>query len=202
MPKKPANLKVAQGQRTLSELLEIAENLFAKKGYAETTTAEIIALAGVTKGALYHHFASKRELFEAVYIAAEREVAKRIDAASTSEQDPWKRLIAGCNAYLEACSDIGLQRILRVDGPAALGLETWRRIDHKFGLERLLPFLQLLSDNHVIAVSSVEAFGRQLTGAMNEATFWIAQHPNREDALKQSQETLGNLLAGIRVKPG
>ncbi len=201
IPKKSSNLKIAQGRQTHSHLLTIASELFAKQGYAATTTEEIIRIGGVTKGALYHHFSTKRALFEAVYVEAERAVAARIDASAETAGDSWEQLLGGCFAYIEACSDSALQQILRIDGPSVLGLAEWRRIDHLFGRDRLLPFLEHLVATGVITVPSVLAFVHQLTGAMNEATFWIAQHPQRTIALEESKRMLEVLLSGVRSTP-
>jgi AcrR family transcriptional regulator len=191
--------KVLRGLKTAESLLDIARQAFASRGFAATTTQDIITKANVTKGALYHHFPSKAHLFEAVYRRVEGEIAGRIDAASAVVDEPWEKLISGCDAYLEACQDPAAHRILRIDGPAVLGQSTWAQIDHEFGLARLLPFLNYLADQGVLRVPSVEAFGRQLTGAMNEATFWIAGHSDPKQALRDSKLTLRLLLQGVRV---
>lgn len=191
------NLKIKQGEATSRKLLRIARNEFKRKGYAKTTTEAILRKANVTKGALYHHFPSKCDLFEAVYRDVEEEMAERISMASTSAVKPFDRLLAGCYAYFDACADSDLHRILRLDGPTALGQAKWQEIDREFGVEKLLPFLRELHRQGVIRVTSVEAFAYLLTGAMNEATFWIAQHPNKALALKQSKTTLRELLSAV-----
>jgi len=191
--------KQAQSAATHIKLIQVAKEVFRANGYVETTTQEIIDRAGVTKGALYHHFASKPALFEAVYRSVEDEMAMRIQAASQSKKDPFDQLIAGCHAYLDACTDSELHRILRLDGPAALGLKTWAEIDREYGVDRLLPFISNLNKTGVIDVASAEAFAYQLTGAMNEATFWIAQHEATEKPLRQSKRVLKQLLDAIRV---
>ena len=106
--------------------------------------------------------------------------------------------MAGCFAYMEACQDPGLQRILRIDGPSVLGMDKWAKIDREYGVDRLLPALQDLADAGIIDVPSVEAFAWQLTGAMNEATFWIASHDRPADALEQSRAVLRLMLEGAR----
>ena len=190
--------KVRQGQETSRRLLNIARDAFATRGYAATKLDEVIGAAGLTKGALYHHFASKSALFEAVYREAEEVVADSIGNAVAAHADAWEQLRAGCFAYLDACSDPGLQRILRIDGPSVLGLARWAKIDREYGVERLLPALQGMSENGVLRVQSVEAFAWQLTGAMNEATFWVAQHPRPSAALRQSKQVLGGILESVR----
>lgn len=197
MQLKTNNLKVRQGQETAERLLDIARQSFAVKGFAATRTEDIIAEAHVTKGALYHHFPSKLHLFEAVYRIAEDSVARRIDIATASVADPWEKLLEGCFAYLDACADKGLQRILRIDGPAVLGLEKWAAIDREYGLDRLLPALQQMADANLIDVPSVEALAWQLSGAMNEASFWVARHNDPTKALRESQNMLRTLLSGI-----
>lgn len=198
MQPEATNLKVLKGRETAERLLGIARKAFSEQGYTASRTDQIIARAGVTKGALYHHFASKKDLFEAVYRSVEDEVAARIQAAVTAIDDPWQQLLAGCFAYLEACQDPGLQRILRIDGPAVLGVELWSKIDREYGVDRLLPALRNMSAQGVITVPSVDAFAWQLTGAMNEATFWIARHENPQAALSESKKMLSLLLEGAK----
>jgi len=193
------NKKVQLGQATVARLLRVATKAFAEQGYETTTTAQIIAEVGVTKGALYHHFASKRDLFEAVYRHVEEQMGQQIQSASATTTDPWQQLTAGCHAYLEVSQGNAWQRILRIDGPSVLGYQRWAAIDQEFGLARLLPFLEHLAATGVIQVPSVEAFARLLTGAMNEATFWVAQHHNPGQALADSKASLDALLLGIKV---
>lgn len=196
------NRKVTQGKKTSLRLVKIARRHFHKKGYAATSTQEIIQQAGVTKGALYHHFPSKVDLFEAVYRQVEDEMAEKINQASAKRRDPFEQFLSGCNAYLESCLDDSLHRILRQEGPSVLGTSRWQAIDREYGIERLLPFLQSLNHSGVIKVRSVEAFAVLVTGAMNEATFWCAGHPEPARALKESKIALRELLMSVRGNPG
>jgi AcrR family transcriptional regulator len=192
------NLKVEQGKATRDRLVELAFRIFSENGYAATALDGLIKEAGLTKGALYHHFKSKLDLFEAVYIRAEEEVATRINNASAGATDPWDQLLEGCDAYLEACADPGLQRILRLDGPSVLGWERWSQIDAEFGSGKLEIFLEILNQSEVIDVSSTRALSHLLSGALNEATFWIAQAQDSNEALDQSRKVLRKMLNGIR----
>ncbi len=194
------NLKVLQGRETANKLLAIARKAFAKQGYAATRTGDIITQANVTKGALYHHYPSKRHLFEAVYRAVEDEAAERIAVACEAATNPWDRLLEGCYAYMETCQDPEFRRIMRIDAPAVLGMEKWSEIDREYGVQRLLPALQSLLDAGVIDVPVVEAFTWQLTGAMNEATFWIAQHHSPDTALHESKKALRLILESVKVQ--
>ena len=195
--------KAEQGQQTAARLLSIARARFISQGYAATTTSEIIAEAGVTKGALYHHFDSKQRLFEAVYRSMEEDVALQIQAASQRETDPFERLMAGCSAYLRGATEDDARTVLRIEGPAVLGHARWREIDNEFGAARLQPFIEQLKSDGILRIQDAAAFTVQLTGAMNEATFWIASHPNPKQALRRSLLALRELLEGVReIKAG
>src|SRR5688572_21549105 len=109
--------RLAQGAETQKQLRRQARKLFAQKGYSGANTDELVQRAKVTKGALYHHFANKRELYLAVVEDMERELVERIEAAGAAARDPWKRLRAMCRAYLESCRDPSLARILVLEAP-------------------------------------------------------------------------------------
>ena len=194
------NQKIKQGLVTADRILAVARRVFEKKGFQAATTQEIVDKAKITKGALYHHFASKRDLFEAVYRATEEQMGRKIQESSGSKKAPFDQLVAGCFAYLECCAEDGFHRILRLDGPAALGTEQWQAIDREYGVNRLLPFLSELQNKGVIRTANVEAFAYQLTGAMNEATFWIAQQTSKSKALADSKKVLAGLLESVRVQ--
>ena len=192
------NLKIEQGKVTRDRLMELASRSFADKGYVATSLEGLILEAGLTKGALYHHFKSKLDLFESVYIRAEEEVAARINQASSSATDPWNQLMEGCDAYLHACADPGLQRILRLEGPSVLGWQRWSEIDAQYGSGKLELFLGFLKDSGVIEVSSIRALAHMLSGALNEATFWIAEAEDPRKALAESRDVIRQMLAGIQ----
>src|SRR5215469_8264858 len=123
------SLRAQRSQETRDALIETARRLFAERGYSEVGTEEIVRAAGVTRGALYHHFAGKTQLFEAVYEQVERELVEDIAATvATSASDPLDALRAGANAFLEACEDPAIQRIALLDAPSVLGWERWREV--------------------------------------------------------------------------
>src|ERR1700716_1961312 len=129
------SLKAAQSEATRAALIATAHRLFAARGYTEVGTEEIVRAAGVTRGALYHHFPGKRELFEAVYEDVERQLVERIaESAISSAGDPLQALHAGAQAFLDACEDPAVQRIALVDAPSVLGWEQWRGIGLRYGV--------------------------------------------------------------------
>lgn len=114
---------------TVEDLLAAARALFATAGYAATSLDAVCERAGVTKGALYHHFSGKKQLFAAVYAREQERLNERITAAYRTVTDPWGAVLEGCRAYLEASLDPGVQRITLLDAPGALGWEAMRELD-------------------------------------------------------------------------
>ncbi|AGW88558.1 TetR family transcriptional regulator [Ralstonia pickettii DTP0602] len=116
-------------EATRQALLDAARTLFVSRGYGETSTPDVCAAAGITRGALYHHFADKRDLFRHVLAEEAAAVAADIEAATPDGQDPAEALIAGAQAYLDAMTVPGRTRLLLVEGPAALGLRETLALD-------------------------------------------------------------------------
>lgn len=190
--------KAEQREATVKRLIAVARPLFAQLGYAETPTERIVAEAGVTRGALYHHFGSKEGLFSAVLDAVQWEVAGRVSAAAAQQTDPWDQLLAGSHAFLAAAADPDVQRIMLLDAPAVLGWETWRRFDATHAMRLLREALDKLQENGVINVESMEAATHLLSGAMNESALWIARSTDVAAALGESYNVLTQLLEGLR----
>src|SRR2546421_10951846 len=108
----PRTLKAEQSEATRGALVAAARELFAERGYAAVGTEEIVRAAGVTRGALYHHFSGKKQLFQAVYEDVEQKLVERIaESAISSASDPLQALHAGAQAFLDACEDPAVQRI-------------------------------------------------------------------------------------------
>jgi len=119
---------------TREALIAAARSLFADPGFADAALETIVRDAGVTRGALYHHFDDKQALFRAVLEAIESEVAERMRSAAAEAADPWDQVRAACRAYLDACLERDVQRIVVLDAPSVLGWHTWCEIDRKYGL--------------------------------------------------------------------
>ncbi|HLU58824.1 MAG TPA: helix-turn-helix domain-containing protein [Pseudonocardia sp.] len=169
--------RAQQRERTRAVLVEVSRQLFATRGYAAVGLAEIVRTAGVTKGALYHHFeGGKADLFRAVLAQVQADVGRAVAAAADAEADPWDQLVAGCRAFLTASTaDPGVRRIMLVDGPAVLGWSEWRAMDEATSARHLAEALTGLVETGVIAPQPVEPLVRLLSGAMNEAALWLAE---------------------------
>lgn len=192
--------KIEQSKTTVNKLIAVATRVFSQEGYAAASTEEIVRLAGVTRGALYHHFKNKQDLFLAVFKEAQLEIGRRIEAQAESESDLWGQLIVGCRAFLEACSDPVLQQIVVIDAPSVLNWSVYREVDAASpgsGLSLLKVCLTELIQAEIIRPLPVEALAHLLSGAMDEAAVWIAQSPDSKKALKEAQKTLETLLTAL-----
>ncbi len=175
---------------------------FSQKGYAAASTEAIVKAANVTRGALYHHFRNKRDLFHAVFTAAQKEIGRRIEVDADAEDDLWQGLISGCRAFLEACSEPKLQQIVVIDAPSVLDWNTYRQVDQNMpdsGLALLKEGLQELLEKRMIKALPLDALTHLLSGAMDEAAVWVAQSATPKVALTEAKEALETLLEGLRV---
>jgi AcrR family transcriptional regulator len=191
--------RAEQKEHTRRTLLAASRRLFAAKGYGAVGLAEIVRESGVTKGALYHHFAGKTELFRAVLEEVQQEVAGRVVAAAEAAADPWDQLKCGCAAFVAAGADPEVQRIMLIDGPAVLGWTEWRAIDEKTSANHLTEALTTLIDNGTLPAQPVAPLTHLLSGAMNEAALWLAQSTGPDD-LADTQTALSRLLDSLRAR--
>jgi AcrR family transcriptional regulator len=190
--------KAEQTEATTARLIDIARAIFTRDGYGGTATEEIVAQAGVTRGALYHHFGSKEGLFKAVVAAVQADVGTRVARSAEGQSELWEQLIAGCDAFLEASLDAQVQRIMLVDAPAVLGWATWREMDAANSMQSLREVLAALMAQGDLPPLPLDALTHLLSGAMNEAAMWIASASAPEQALREAQATLRAWLAALR----
>jgi AcrR family transcriptional regulator len=191
--------RVEQAAATRAELLRVARELFAAQGYAHVGTEEIVRAAHVTRGALYHHFADKRDLFRAVHAQLADEVLRAIVARTAGSADAWEALTRGVRAFLDACTDPAVIQISHLDAPAVLGWAEWREIDAQHWLGLVTAALQEAMDAGLLPRRDAEPLAHMLLGAMVEASMMIA---NAEDPAAARAEVEGPLLAlleGLRA---
>jgi AcrR family transcriptional regulator len=198
----PAQERRTQAERsetTRRALIEAARELFAERGYAGVGTEEIVQAAGVTRGALYHHFAGKRELFEAVYEEVEAQLAERIatGALSANADSPLDAMRAGAEMFLQACTEPEAQQIALLDGPSVLGWDRWREIAAEHGLGLIEATLQAAIDAGAIAPQPVRPLAHVLMGALDEAAMLVARADDPEQMRAEVSRTLDSLLAGL-----
>ena len=197
--KKTENKQNKRSRLTTDRLLAEAQRLFAEHGFAKVSAEQIVVAAGVTRGALYHHFDGKKGLFRAVLELVQTEIEHRVKAAVERVQDPMDMLIAGNDEFLAACLDPGLQRILLIDGPAVLGWEEWRAVDEDHVQGKYRAFLAQLMENGVLKPFPVDALAHIISGAANEAAFWAARADDPEIALSEAQTTMAEMIRSLSV---
>jgi AcrR family transcriptional regulator len=193
--------KVQQGEMTRRALLDAARALFGERGYAATSLDEVVQAANVTKGALYHHFEGKQELFGAVYEEVKREVSERA-ATAFLEPDPWLGLCAGCQGMLDAHLDSRVQRIVLQDAQAILDADTIRRIDNRYGAAVLRGALRRSVRTGIIRPFPLKILALMLTGAIVEGCRVVADSDDSTHARQEAGDVLITLLEGLRPRNG
>ncbi|WP_261720525.1 TetR/AcrR family transcriptional regulator [Streptomyces sp. FZ201] len=192
-------VRARQREQTRLALVRQSRRLFSERGYAAVGLAELVEAAGVTKGALYHHFpGGKTDLFRAVLAEAQEEIGRRVAAAADAEDDPWAQLTAGCREFLVAATAPEIQRIVLVDGPAVLGWSEWRAMDEAASARHLAEALISLVEAGIIAAQPVQPLVHLLSGAMNEAALWLASSSRPED-LTDTVAALQRMLQALRA---
>jgi AcrR family transcriptional regulator len=192
--------KAEQSAATRAALLRTARRLFTDHGYAGTATEEVVRRARVTRGALYHHFTDKQDLFKAVFQEEEQRLAVRIATAAAAAGDPWRRLQAGCEAFLDACLDRVVQRIVLIDAPSVLGWEGWRQIDTGYFLQGMKDGLQAAIDAGRIPPQPVDAAAHVIFGALHEAAMMIAHSEDKAATRRDVSAVIARVLAGIKTR--
>jgi AcrR family transcriptional regulator len=191
-----------RSEATRAALVAAARPLFADRGYAHVGTEEIVRAAGVTRGALYHQFRDKLELFAAVVEQLEQELAKRTSVAAMATQqpgnpDPLAELRAGAEAWLEACTEPEIQRIVLLDGPAVLGWERWREIGMRYSVGLVEAVLQAAIDVGQLEAQPVRPLAHVLMGASDEAALYVATAEDSRAARVEVTAVLDRLLSAL-----
>jgi AcrR family transcriptional regulator len=185
---------------TRQALVDVARGLFAERGYAATGTEDLVQRAGVTRGALYHHFRDKQDLFRAVVERVSQVLAERIATLASAEADPWRQVCRGCEAFLDACTEADTQRILLLDAPSVLGWGTWRQIDVAHGLGLLRQGLEAAMQAGAISRQPVDVLAHLLVGALDEAAMVIAHATDPRRARTEVGAGLTRLLEGLKPR--
>jgi AcrR family transcriptional regulator len=189
----------AEARATREALISAALELFTKRGYSEVGTEEIVARAKVTRGALYHHFEDKRDLFRAVFERVEEELVAGIAVKLDAADDPWKLMMAGMRAFLDACEQPAVKRVALTDAPVVLGWQEWREIDNRHGLGLTRAALQGAADAGVLRPVAVEPMAHLFVAALSEAAFVIAHAARPRKARAEVEQALVELVKGLRA---
>jgi AcrR family transcriptional regulator len=189
-----------RSEATRARLIKVARELFAKRGYANVGTEEIVRRAKVTRGALYHHFRDKRALFRAVHEQIEGELAETIGAQlAEGGDDPLEVMRIGVRTFLDACTEPEIARIALLEAPAVLGWQEWREIDERYGLGLVIAGLQMGMDAGRLRPQPVRPLAHLMLAAMGEAGMAIANAEDPEAARREVEPALIGLLEGLSV---
>ena len=200
MPAKPQPRRAEHASDTRAALIAAARRLFAAQGYDDTGTEQIVADARVTRGALYHHFRDKADLFRAVMAEAAGSVAQRLidEQLAADAPSPLAEITDGISAFLDVCVGGDFQRIVLVDGPRVLGTEAWDELVERYGRGILEDWLCRCVEAGDLAEVPVRALARLLIAMLTEASLEIASSPEPGQTRAELGVVLDRLLAGLR----
>ncbi len=186
--------RTEQKRATRDRLIGIARELFAEHGYDGTSLDGVQRRAGVSRGALYHHFSSKHALFEATLDAIEADIADALARRAAGEDDPLERLRAGSLAWLELAMDPAIRRIALLDAPSVLGWAAQRAIDERRTLGMIRTTLNELEDLERIPPGSAEVLSHVLLATLNELGLYVAGASEGSAVHERAVTTLNVLL--------
>jgi AcrR family transcriptional regulator len=184
---------------TTAALLGAARIEFAEYGYLAAKTERIVEAAGVTRGALYHHFRDKAALFDAVVEQMHDEIAGAVAGAAGVASSPFEAFLAGCAAYLDCCTRPDVRRIVLIDGPAVLGWERWRELDEQHAYGSTLQAMKACIASGEIVSTKPEPMARVLMAAVTQVGLDIARTGNPTRQRRELGEALNVLLERLRV---
>jgi AcrR family transcriptional regulator len=197
------NMRKIRAAATRARLQAAARQLFTIKGYHATGTNDLVALAAVTRGALYHHYADKEALFEAVF----REVAEELSRAAADEAiqftgNPWRQLLEGLQSYLRlVAARADVQRVLLLDGPVVFGWTRWREIESEYTFNQLSGGLQAMMELGLMVDTPPRPLAQLILAALNDAAISIANAGDPEAARAGAGAALTALVQGLAKKP-
>ncbi|MCR4266732.1 TetR/AcrR family transcriptional regulator [Nitratireductor sp. ZSWI3] len=196
MAHKPRSEMIAE---TRAKLVAAARHAFGTVGYAAASMDDFTAEAGLTRGALYHHFGGKEGLLQAVIAEVDAEMSERLNVISASYADPWEGFVAECVAYIEMALEPEIQRIMLLDGPAVLG-DPYNWPNQTGCIRSLSQSLTRLAQAGLADVADPEATARMINGASLHASLWIANADDPAAVSKRAVAAFKRLLEGLRTQ--
>jgi AcrR family transcriptional regulator len=186
-------MRAERAHATRDHLIEVATGLFAARGYEVTSIEAVLKEAGVSRGALYHHFANKEALFEAVYEAAQVRLAEEIIAEALAAPSPLEALRTGSRAWMQRVPDPVVRQITLIDAPSVLGWEKWREIDEKHFLGTSKAVIEQAVGEGV-SPQRVDALAHMFLAALVEIAMMIARGDQTDDAVAEGIEAVDDFI--------
>ena len=192
--------KAAQSAATRAKLVKVARKLFAKHGYSGVGTEEVVKRAGVTRGALYHQFEDKKDLFRAVFEQLQEELFQKVVARGATQSDPVEELKAGARYWLELCLEPEVQRIVLLDAPAVLGWEEWREVGSRWGIQLVEAGLAGAMEAGAMERLPVSPLAHVLMGALDEAALYVTEADDKTTANAEMTQVLERIIDTLRPR--
>jgi AcrR family transcriptional regulator len=189
--------RAAQGRATRGQLIEVATGLFAEHGYEGTSIEAVLTAAGVSRGALYHHFAGKEALFTAVLEAVSERITAQLTEVIRGCTDPVDAVRTGALGWIDLAGDPVIQRIMLVDAPSVLGWEQWRAMDEGRTVGAMRAMLQAVSDTGRLPGELVDPFAHMILAALDEAALVVARAPDSRVAVVEGRQAVEEFLARL-----
>jgi AcrR family transcriptional regulator len=189
--------RAAQGRATRGQLIEVATGLFAEHGYEGTSIEAVLTAAGVSRGALYHHFAGKEALFRAVLEALSERIAEQLTDVISGCTDPVEAVRTSALGWIDLAGDPVIQRIMLVDAPSVLGWEQWRAMDEGRTIGAMRAMLQAVSDTGRLPGKLVDPFADMILAALDEAAMVVARAPDSRVAVAEGRQAVEEFLARL-----
>jgi AcrR family transcriptional regulator len=195
--------QAARSAATKDALVAAARPLFAAQGFGGVATEAIVRAAGVTRGAMYHQFADKTELFAAVFEAVEAEVTERVGAAvlGAGTADPIEMMTLGAQTWLDECADPEVHRIILLEAPVVLGWERWREVGLRYGMGLVQGLLTRAIEVGRIPAQPVVPLAHVLIGALDEAALYVARSDDPVRARDEVAAVLDRLVRALAIPP-
>ncbi|AUI57724.1 TetR/AcrR family transcriptional regulator [Amycolatopsis sp. BJA-103] len=193
----PRRSQTERSQSTQTALITAARTLFADPGYAAVPADEIVRAAGVTRGALYHHFGDKQGLFRAVIEQIETEITEELQDVLRSADDPWAAALGALSRFLDLCLRPEVVRISLTDAISVLGWQEWRELENRYGLGLITEILEGVAADGRLVAAPIPELAQLVLSACAEAALMIAHAEDPEAAKEKSLAALVALLSGL-----
>ncbi|GAA3217497.1 TetR/AcrR family transcriptional regulator [Nonomuraea helvata] len=187
------NLKAERGAATRERVLAIATRLFAERGYDDTSIETVLQESGLSRGALYHHYAGKDALFEAVLEATESDIGRKIVEAVRGITDPAAALRTGVLAWISLAGDPVIKRLVLIDAPSVMGWERWRAMEERYSFGMLKAALEATG---AVPAEFLDLHAHMLLAAVNESALLVARGGEHDTAVAAVEEFLRRILEG------
>jgi AcrR family transcriptional regulator len=196
-----AGKRAAQGRATRDQLIEVATRLFTEHGYEGTSIEAVLASAGVSRGALYHHFAGKEALFEAVFQAVSTRITAELGARISDSTSALDALRTSALAWVDLAGNPVIQRIILLDAPSVLGWDRWRAADDGRTLGAMRALLESISESGNLPSELVTPFSHMILAALDELALVIARAEDPKKAMAEGRTAVEELLTRLLRPP-